>query len=114
MADGSDQPALSGTTLSITVKGPNSWEVVRKMKGRTLLMAHWTLSEDGKTLNDALYAIFARRCDIVLATFAQRFDIVLALRVRADGGKFRFSRHMGQRERESEDGDRAPDPALRG
>jgi hypothetical protein len=53
VADGSDQAALSGTTLSITVKGPNSWEVVRKMKGRTLLTAHWTLSEDGKTLNDA-------------------------------------------------------------
>src|SRR5258707_11868101 len=52
-ADGSDQPALSGTTLSVTVKGPNSWEVIRKMKGRTLLTAHWTLSEDGKTLNDA-------------------------------------------------------------
>ena len=53
VADGSDQPALSGTTLSITVKGPNSWEVIRKMKGRSLLTAHWTLSEDGKTLNDA-------------------------------------------------------------
>ena len=53
VADGNDQPALSGTTLSVTVKGPNSWEVVRKMKGRTLLMAQWTLSEDGKTLNDA-------------------------------------------------------------
>jgi hypothetical protein len=53
VADGSDQPALGGTTLSITVKGPNSWEVVRKMKGRTLLRAQWTLSEDGKTLNDA-------------------------------------------------------------
>jgi hypothetical protein len=53
VADGSDQPALSGTTLSITVKGPNNWEVVRKMKGRTLLRAQWTLSEDGKTLNDA-------------------------------------------------------------
>src|SRR5271170_4445365 len=53
VADGTDQPALSGTTLSITVKGPNSWEVTRKMKGRTLLTAHWTLSEDGKTLNDA-------------------------------------------------------------
>ena len=53
VADGSDQPAVNGTTLSITVKGPNSWEVVRKMKGRTLLRAQWTLSEDGKTLNDA-------------------------------------------------------------
>jgi len=51
--DGSDQPALSGTTLSVTVKGPNNWVVIRKMKGRTLLTAYWTLSEDGKTLNDA-------------------------------------------------------------
>lgn len=53
VADGSDQPALSGTTLSITVKGPNNWEIIRKMKGRTLLTAYWTLSEGGKTLNDA-------------------------------------------------------------
>ena len=53
VADGSDQPALQGTTLSITVKGPNSWEIIRKMKGRTLLKANWTLSEDGKTLSDA-------------------------------------------------------------
>ncbi|HLW53326.1 MAG TPA: hypothetical protein VKW06_10825 [Candidatus Angelobacter sp.] len=53
VADGSDQPALQGTTLSITVKGPNRWQVIRKMKGRTLLTADWTLSEDGKTLKDA-------------------------------------------------------------
>ena len=53
VADGSDQPALSGTTFSIAVKGPNNWEVIRKMKGRTLLTAKWTLSDDGKTLNDA-------------------------------------------------------------
>jgi hypothetical protein len=53
VADGSDQPALNGTTLSITVKGLNSWEVIRKIKGRMLLKADWTLSEDGKTLNDA-------------------------------------------------------------
>jgi hypothetical protein len=53
VANGSDQPGLAGTTLSITVKGVNSWEVVRKMKGRTLIRAHWRLSEDGKTLNDA-------------------------------------------------------------
>jgi hypothetical protein len=52
-ADGSDQPGMDGTTLSVTVKGPNSWEVVRKMKGRTLIRALWTLSEDDKTLNDA-------------------------------------------------------------
>jgi hypothetical protein len=53
VADGSDQPALSGTTLSITVKGPDSWVVIRKQEGRTLLTGYWTLSEDGKTLNDA-------------------------------------------------------------
>ena len=53
VADGSDQPGLGGTTLSVTVKGPNSWVVVRKMKGLTLLTGIWTLSEDGKTLNDA-------------------------------------------------------------
>jgi hypothetical protein len=53
VADGSDQPALSGTTLSISNKGLNGWEVVRKMKGRMLLKAQWTLSEDGKILNDA-------------------------------------------------------------
>ena len=53
VADGSDQPALSGSTLSIKEKGSNSWELIRKMKGRMLLRADWTLSEDGKTLNDA-------------------------------------------------------------
>jgi hypothetical protein len=39
VADGSDQPALRGTTPSVTVEGPNNWKVVRKMKGRTLLTA---------------------------------------------------------------------------
>lgn len=53
VADGSDQPGLRGTTLSITVAGPNNWKVIRKMKGRTLLTGYWTLSEDGKSLNDA-------------------------------------------------------------
>lgn len=53
VADGSDQPALSGTTFSITVKRPNNWTVVRKKDGRILLSADWTLSADGKTLNDA-------------------------------------------------------------
>ncbi len=30
VADGSDQPALQGTTLSVTVEGPNNWKVVRQ------------------------------------------------------------------------------------
>lgn len=52
VANGTEQPGLQGTTLSVTVKGPNRWEVVRRMKGRMLLSATWTLSEDGKTLRD--------------------------------------------------------------
>jgi hypothetical protein len=52
VADGSDQPALSGTTLSIAKRGLNSWEVVRKIKGRMLLRAQWTLSGDGELLHD--------------------------------------------------------------
>ena len=50
--DGTDQPGLAGTTLSVTVEGPRAWKVVRKKDGRTLLLAHWKLSEDEKTLND--------------------------------------------------------------
>jgi hypothetical protein len=52
IADGSDQPALQGTTLSVAVKGANDWVVIRKMKGKTLLTGYWTLSADGKTLSD--------------------------------------------------------------
>ena len=52
VADGTDQPALQGTTLSITVDGPNNWKVVRKRDGRTLVMGIWTLSADGKSLDD--------------------------------------------------------------
>jgi hypothetical protein len=53
VADGSDQPALRGSTFSIMVEGPDHWKVIRKMRGRTLLTANWTLSGDGKTLTDA-------------------------------------------------------------
>lgn len=52
-ADGTDQPALSGTTLSVTVEEPNTWKIVRKMNGRILLTAIWNVSKDGKTLTDA-------------------------------------------------------------
>jgi hypothetical protein len=52
VADGTDQPAFRGTTLSITAEGPDNWKVVRKMQGRTLLTGLWKLSEDGKTLTD--------------------------------------------------------------
>jgi hypothetical protein len=41
------------TTLSVSVNSPNNWVVIRKMKGRTLLTGYWTLSDDGKRLNNA-------------------------------------------------------------
>ncbi len=53
VADGTDQPALQGTTLSVTVEGPNNWKVVRKKEGRRGVEAIWTLSADGTTLDDA-------------------------------------------------------------
>ena len=53
VADGTDQPAVFGTTLSVTIEKPAAWKVVRKSKGHTLLTAIWNLSEDGSTLGDA-------------------------------------------------------------
>jgi hypothetical protein len=50
--DGSDQPGLAGTTLSVTIEGPDSWKVVRKQEGRILLTAYWKLSKDGNRLTD--------------------------------------------------------------
>jgi hypothetical protein len=52
VADGSDHPALDGTTLAITIVGPDSWKVVRKQNGRTTIIGIWKLSQDGKTLTD--------------------------------------------------------------
>jgi len=52
-ADGTDQPAVFGTTLSVTIEKPVAWKVVRKSNGHTLLTAIWKLSEDGNTLSDA-------------------------------------------------------------
>ena len=50
--DGTDQPGIAGTTLSITIEGPDAWKVVRKQQGRILLTAYWKLSKDGNTLTD--------------------------------------------------------------
>jgi hypothetical protein len=50
--DGTDQPGYGGTTLSVSVAGPDSWKVVRKRDGRMLLTAIWTLSGDGNALTD--------------------------------------------------------------
>lgn len=53
VADGTDQPLPDGSTLSLTVEGPNNWTVVFKKEGRRTTMGVWTLSADGKTLDDA-------------------------------------------------------------
>jgi hypothetical protein len=52
VADGTDQSGISGTTFSFTIEGPDTWKVVRKKDGRVLLIAIWSLSQDGNTLKD--------------------------------------------------------------
>jgi hypothetical protein len=52
VADGTDQPGIFGTTLAVTVLGPNQWKVVRKKGGHMLISAIWDLSADGNTLTD--------------------------------------------------------------
>jgi hypothetical protein len=52
VADGTDQSAGFGTTLSVTVQAPDSWKVVRKKNGRMLITATWKLSKDNNTLQD--------------------------------------------------------------
>lgn len=39
VTDGSDQSGVSGTTLSVSVEGPDAWKVVRKKNGRMLITA---------------------------------------------------------------------------
>jgi hypothetical protein len=53
VADGTDQPGLFGTILSVTVEAPDSWKVVRKTNGRTTIIGLWKLSVDGSTLTDS-------------------------------------------------------------
>jgi hypothetical protein len=52
VADGTEQPGVLGSTISITIEAPDSWKIVRKQGGRTVLTANWKLSDDGKTLTD--------------------------------------------------------------
>lgn len=58
--DGTDQPGMFGTTVSITVLGPNNWKVIRKQNGHMLLSGNWKLSEDGKTLTDTFTSYDAK------------------------------------------------------
>jgi len=50
--DGTDQPGQGGTTLSVTVAGPDAWKVIRKRDGHMVITANWKLSKDGNSLTD--------------------------------------------------------------
>ncbi len=52
VADGTDQPGNSGTTMSTTIVSPNEWRGVRKKDGKMKVRGIWTLSKDGNTLHD--------------------------------------------------------------
>ena len=103
VADGTDQPAVFGTTLSVTIEKPDTWKVVRKSNGHTLLTAIWKLSEDGDKLADAFTGY---RADD--STF------YLQLCLQADGGEVRFPGYVGEHKRQGGFGLRDSDPALQG
>lgn len=51
VVNGTDQPGVAGSTLSVAPDGSN-WKVVRKTDGRVSIAATWSLSEDGNSLMD--------------------------------------------------------------
>ena len=53
VADGTDQPGIPGTTLSVMAADSRTLKVVRKQKGRIIVSANWKVSEDRRTLHDA-------------------------------------------------------------
>lgn len=53
LADGTDQPGLPGTTLSVKASDSHTLKVVRKQKGHIIVSAIWKVSEDGRILHDA-------------------------------------------------------------
>jgi hypothetical protein len=52
VADGTDQPGNSGTTMSTTIVSANEWRGVRKKDGKMQVRGIWTLSKDGNALHD--------------------------------------------------------------
>lgn len=57
IADGSDQPGLSGTMLSVKQADDGTLSVVRKQDGKVIVSAHWKLSPDGQTLRDSFTSL---------------------------------------------------------
>ena len=52
VVDGTEQPGHPGATLSVTPVEPNTWKLVRKKDGYTVVTAIFKLSADAKTLTD--------------------------------------------------------------
>ena len=52
IVDGSDQPGVGGSLLSVSAQAPDTWIVKRKSGGRLTINATWNLSSDGSTLRD--------------------------------------------------------------
>lgn len=52
VVDGTDQPGIEGSTLSVKADAPDTWIVERRKDGRLLIRATWKLSKDGGTLTD--------------------------------------------------------------
>ena len=57
VADGTDQPGLPGTTLSVKAEDSRTVKVVRKQAGRIIVSAAWKVSHDGLILHDAFTAV---------------------------------------------------------
>jgi hypothetical protein len=57
VADGTDQPGLPGTTLSVKAEDPHYLTVLRKQDGKVVVSAKWKLSPDGRTLRDYFKSI---------------------------------------------------------
>jgi len=57
VADGSDQPALPGTTLAVKSDSPQTLTIVRKQDGQIIVSAHWKLAANGRTLRDSFTSL---------------------------------------------------------
>ena len=50
LADGNDQPADFGRTLSLKEESPNTWRAVWKKDGKPIDQGTWTVEADGQTM----------------------------------------------------------------
>jgi hypothetical protein len=57
VADGTDQPGLPGSSLSVRMENARTLTVIRKQGGRVVVVATWNLAPDGRTLDDAFTSV---------------------------------------------------------